>query len=152
MKSKKIFLTWLITLCVMVNLSFAVFASENNVSDSTNAETALEKSGGSGSGSGGDGKEEPLDIASITPRLDGSKIPLDSNIVIEFTKNVAYVAIRDENLKAFTLWMGDSQVDADISMVDDQLEPDKRNFVTITPIEPLKEGTVDHKKKSQPII
>ncbi|WP_170253961.1 Ig-like domain-containing protein [Acetobacterium paludosum] len=96
---------------------------------------------GSGGGTGG-GSDEPLTLVSATPAVDSTNVAVDSAITLEFSKNVAYATVRDGNLKAVTLWKGDTQVPADITMADDQLEPDLRNFITITPTEALKEGTL----------
>jgi LPXTG-motif cell wall-anchored protein len=64
---------------------------------------------------------------------------------------VAHLIVRDANLTAVTLWNGDSQVPAEVSMADDQLEPDLRNFMTITPASALDEGT-SYTIKIEPII
>ena len=95
---------------------------------------------GPGDGSGG-GKEEPLALATANPALNSKNISVNSPIVLEFNKNIAYLTVRDGNLKAFTLWEGSTQIPVDVTMVDDQLEPDRRDFVTITPKSSLKEGT-----------
>ena len=67
---------------------------------------------------------------------------MDTPIKLEFSKNVAYATVRDANLKAVTLWAGDQLVKTEITMADDQLEPDLRNFIDIVPSEPLLEDTV----------
>ena len=96
---------------------------------------------GSGDGSGG-GSTEPLALVTATPANNATDIAVDSAITLEFNKNIAYATVRDGNIKAVTLWAGADQVPADVTMADDQLQPDLRNFVTLTPTEPLKEGTV----------
>lgn len=96
---------------------------------------------GSGGGSGG-GSTEPLTIVTVTPADKSTEIAIDTPIKLEFSKNVAYATVRDANLKAVSLWAGDQPVAAEITMADDQLEPDLRNFINIVPSEPLKEGTV----------
>lgn len=101
--------------------------------------------GGNGSGSGdgsGGGSTEPLALVTATPANNATDIAVDSAITLEFNKNIAYATVRDGNIKAVTLWAGADQVPADVTMADDQLQPDLRNFVTLTPTEPLKEGTV----------
>lgn len=95
---------------------------------------------GSGDGTGG-GKDDPLALASANPAVNATDIPVGSPFTLEFNKNIAYVTVREGNLKAVTLWESDAQVPVDVTMADDQLEPNLRNFVTITPKEPLKEGT-----------
>ncbi len=96
---------------------------------------------GSGDGTGG-GSTEPLTIVTATPADKATEIAVDTPIKLEFSKNVAYATVRDANLKAVSLWAGDQPVAAEITMADDQLEPDLRNFINIVPSEPLKEGTV----------
>ncbi|HAZ05522.1 MAG TPA: hypothetical protein DCY58_03475 [Acetobacterium sp.] len=96
---------------------------------------------GSGDGTGG-GSTEPLTIVTVTPADKSTEIAIDTPIKLEFSKNVAYATVRDANLKAVSLWAGDQPVAAEITMADDQLEPDLRNFINIVPSEPLKEGTV----------
>lgn len=96
---------------------------------------------GSGDGSGG-GSTEPLTIVTVTPADKSTEIAIDTPIKLEFSKNVAYATVRDANLKAVSLWAGDQPVAAEITMADDQLEPDLRNFINIVPSEQLKEGTV----------
>ncbi|HEY5557759.1 Ig-like domain-containing protein [Acetobacterium sp.] len=95
---------------------------------------------GAGDGTGG-GKEEPLAMVSSNPATTANDILVGSTFTLEFNKNIAYVTVRDGNLKAFTLWEGSTQVPADVTMADDQLEPDLKNFVIITPKEDLKAGT-----------
>lgn len=96
---------------------------------------------GSGDGTGG-GSTEPLTIVTVTPADKSTEIAIDTPIKLEFSKNVAYATVRDANLKAVSLWAGDQPVAAEITMADDQLEPDLRNFINIVPSKPLKEGTV----------
>lgn len=96
---------------------------------------------GSGDGTGG-GSTEPLTIVTATPADKSTDIAVNTPITLEFSKNVAYATVRDTNLKAVTLWAGDQPVKAEVTMADDQLEPDLRNFITIVPGEPLLEGTV----------
>jgi hypothetical protein len=95
---------------------------------------------GSGGGTGG-GSDEPLMLVSASPAADAVDVAVDAVITLEFSKNVAYATVREANLKAVTLWNGNTQVPAQIAMADDQLQPDLRNFITITPDQALKEGT-----------
>lgn len=95
---------------------------------------------GSGDGTGG-GSDEPLTLVSASPAKEATDVAVDAVITLEFSKNVAYATVREANLKAVTLWNGNTQVPAQIAMADDQLQPDLRNFITITPDQALKEGT-----------
>lgn len=96
---------------------------------------------GSGDGSGG-GSTEPLTLVTATPANNATAVAVDSPITLEFSKNVAYATVRDSNIKAVTLWAGKDQIPANVTTADDQLQPDLRDFITITPTEALKEGTV----------
>ncbi|MEO1815039.1 MAG: Ig-like domain-containing protein [Acetobacterium sp.] len=96
---------------------------------------------GSGDNSGG-GSTEPLTIVTASPADKATDIAVDTPIKLEFSKNVAYATVRDANLKAVSLWAGDQPVAAEITMADDQLNPELRNFINIVPGAPLQEGTV----------
>ena len=95
---------------------------------------------GSGGGTGG-GKAKPLELDYSQPAFDEKNLPTDTQFKLHFTKNVVYLAARENNKKAITLWEGDTQVEAEIYMVDDQLNFEERNFVTVIPKKPLKEAT-----------
>jgi len=95
---------------------------------------------GAGDGTGG-GKDDPLALVSSNPATTANDILVGSTFTLEFNKNIAYVTVRDGNLKAFTLWQGSTQIPADVTMADDQLKPDLKNFVIIIPKEDLKAGT-----------
>ncbi|MBU4437967.1 MAG: Ig-like domain-containing protein [Firmicutes bacterium] len=96
---------------------------------------------GNGDGSGG-GNTEPLTLVTATPANNATGVTIDAPITLEFSKNVAYATVKDGNIKAVTLWTGKDQVPANVTTADDQLQPDLRDFITITPTEVLKEGTV----------
>jgi len=96
---------------------------------------------GSGDNTGG-GSTEPLTIVTASPADKATDIAVDTPIKLEFSKNVAYATVRDANLKAVSLWAGDQPVAAEITMADDQLNPELRNFINIIPGAPLQEGTV----------
>nr|WP_320024720.1 Ig-like domain-containing protein [uncultured Acetobacterium sp.] len=119
-------------------------STETTTTDTTTTDTTTTDATtapGSGDGSGG-GSTEPLALVTATPANNASDVPVDSAITLEFSKNIAYATVRDGNIKAVTLWVGADQVPANVTMADDQLQPDLRNFITVTPTEPLKEGTV----------
>lgn len=94
---------------------------------------------GEGGGDGG-GQEQPLVVVASTPKDGARDVSVDTEIVLEFSKNVVYLAVRDINKAAVTLWDGKAEVPAEIVMADEQLEPDQRNFITIRPLEPLEES------------
>lgn len=112
-------------------------ATETTTETSTDTTTAP----GSGDNTGG-GSTEPLTIVTASPADQATDIAVDTQIKLEFSKNVAYATVRDANLKAVSLWAGDQPIAAEITMADDQLNPELRNFINIIPGAPLQEGTV----------
>jgi hypothetical protein len=154
MKQRKItrsLLSLLLVLLLAISLSGGVMAAGGDGSGGGGGNGSGSGSGsgpetttaepGSGDGSGG-GSTEPLALVTATPANNATDIPVDSAITLEFSKNIAYATVRDGNIKAVTLWAGPDQIPANVTMADDQLQPDLRNFITITPTETLKEGTV----------
>lgn len=107
----------------------------------TEATTDTSTVPGSGDNTGG-GSTEPLTIVTASPADKATDIAVDTQIKLEFSKNVAYATVRDANLKAVSLWAGDQPIAAEITMADDQLNPELRNFINIIPGAPLQEGTV----------
>lgn len=127
------------TFGMMVTLLFFILAA-CGFCGSVYAIAAGGDGSGGGSGSGGN-SSEPLTLVSATPASGMTDVATTTIITLEFSKNVAYTTVRDGNVKAVTLWSGGAQVPAEVSMADDQVQPDLRNFITIIPKEPLKEKT-----------
>lgn len=94
-----------------------------------------------GKGSGG-GKQNAMTLDSSDP-IDGQKdVKLPVEIKLTFSKNVVNMSVRDMNKKAITLSSGDGNViPIEVSMADDQMEPDKNQEVLIKPSQDLKPGT-----------
>ena len=94
-----------------------------------------------GDGTGG-GKGEPLGLVSSDP-YDGQKdVPADALITMTFTKNVVNMTVSENNLKCFSLYTADgSMVPIDVIMADDQIEPEKKNDVSLKPLQDLKYNT-----------
>lgn len=141
-------LSLLLVFLLALSLCGSVFAANGDGSgggggngSGSGSGTAVTTDPGTGDGTGG-GTEEPLALVTSTPSANATQVAVDEPIKLEFSKNVAYATVRDANLKAVTLWAGNELVKTDVTLADDQLEPDLRNFITITPVEPLKEGTV----------
>ncbi|WP_195269614.1 Ig-like domain-containing protein [Eubacterium sp. 1001713B170207_170306_E7] len=100
--------------------------------------------GGNGSGGGGgngSGSDEPLTIVSSTPADGETSASVSDPIKIEFSKNVVNAEVKDGNMTAIALYKDGAPVAAEVTMADDQVEPDLRNFITITPSSPLEPGT-----------
>lgn len=126
-KLSVLFLTLLITLSVIWGSTGSAFAAGGDGS-------------GGGSGSGGN-SAEPLTLVSVTPASGTTDVAPNTSITLEFSKNIAYATVRDGNIKAVSLWSEGTQVPAEVAMADDQVQPELKNFITITPKEPLKEKT-----------
>ncbi len=116
-------------------------SNETPVIENTDVSNDIIANPSSGDGSGG-GKSEPLSLVSSDPTEVSSEISLDTVFNLEFSKNIAYVTIRDNNIKAFTLWDNNTQVPVTVTMADDQLEPDLRNYVLVVPEEDLTPDTM----------
>ena len=95
---------------------------------------------GDSDGSGG-GQNNPLIIESSTPVNGASGVTDLPYIKIVFSKNIAYMTVRDGNLKCFSLWSDGQKMPAEIIIADDQIEREKRNDVLVKPLQPLKAGT-----------
>lgn len=98
--------------------------------------------GGSGSGSGsGDSEGAPLSLVSSTPAAGAKNVAVDSQIKLTFSKNVVNMAVKDNNLKCFSLLDAKGQAVAiDVKMADDQIEADKKNDVILIPRQTLNGG------------
>lgn len=98
--------------------------------------------GGNGSGGGnGGGSDETLTIVSSTPADGETSASVSDPIKLEFSKNVVNAEVKDGNMAAVVLYKNGTPVAAEVTMADDQVEPDLRNFITITPSSPLEPGT-----------
>lgn len=92
---------------------------------------------GNGDGSGG-GKTTDFALASSDPADGSIDVALDKDIVLLFNKNVVNTAVRDNNLQCFTLKdaSGDT-VPITVNMVDDQVDPTYKRYITVSPDEKL---------------
>ena len=87
--------------------------------------------GGDGSG-GGSGNPLTLDWSTVP---DGSTdVPTDVTITLTFTKNVVNFTVRDNNMGCFTLVdSGGSRVPIAVIMGDDQVDPDVKRIISVSP-------------------
>ncbi len=87
--------------------------------------------GGDGSG-GGSGNPLTLDWSTVP---DGSTdVPTDVTITLTFTKNVVNFTVRDNNMGCFTLVdSGGSRVPVAVIMGDDQVDPNVKRIISISP-------------------
>lgn len=96
---------------------------------------------GDGSGSGG-GKGNPLSLVSANP-ADGQKdVSLSPEITLNFSKNVVNMSVKDNNQKCFTLNSADgTQIPVEVIMADDQIEPEKKDIIAVSPTVELSPDT-----------
>jgi len=95
---------------------------------------------GEGDGSGG-GSGEPLTLVNSSPADGQTDVPLSSSIVLEFSKNVINMSVKDNNVKCFSLYQGEQPVEIQVVMADDQIAPDQKRLVTLQPVQSLQPGT-----------
>jgi hypothetical protein len=94
-----------------------------------------------GDGSGG-GQGQPLEIIDVIPADGASGVDVNlEQLKVTFSKNIAYMTIRENNRGCFSLWAGQEPVPVDIIIADDQIERDKRHEVVIKPQQRLQPGT-----------
>ena len=88
----------------------------------------------------GSGKNEPLKVESASVEEGGTILPGDG-IKLVFSKNIANSAVKENNLGLFTLTDAEgNEMEAQVIIADDQVEPEKKNDVIIMPAEALPEG------------
>ncbi len=113
----------LLALLVMFSTAFPVYAE-----------------GGDGSG-GGDGQDKPLVLAKSSIPNGAENVDPNIRIVLTFTKNVVNFVVRENNMKCFTV--RDSKGNAfpiTVEMGDDQIDPDIKRIVTVSPQSPYLAG------------
>jgi hypothetical protein len=83
-----------------------------------------------------------LEIVDVTPADGAGGVDIDlEQIKVTFSKNIAYLTVRENNRGCVSLWAGQEPVPVDIFIADDQIERDKRNEVVIKPQQRLQPGT-----------
>ncbi|MBR0113061.1 MAG: Ig-like domain-containing protein [Clostridia bacterium] len=96
-----------------------------------------------GDGSGG-GKDIPFQFVSSSISNGAENVDPGTSIVLGFNKNVVNIAVRENNMKCFTLKDEDGkQVPIEIIMGDDQVEPthEVKRTVTVKPKSSLEYST-----------
>lgn len=98
--------------------------------------------GGNGGGGGkGGGSSEPLTVSAASIE-EGASIAAGDSITLTFSKNVCDSAVREANAGLVSLaTVEDVAVEADVVLADDQIEPEKKNDITVTPKAPLAPGS-----------
>ncbi|MHB1420150.1 MAG: Ig-like domain-containing domain [Bacillota bacterium] len=99
--------------------------------------------GGTGGGSGTGGENsDPLTLAASSPANGQKDVPLTSNIKLTFNKNVVNMAVKENNLKSIGLYTAaDAKVPVEITMADDQIQPEYKDDITINPVNELLPST-----------
>lgn len=96
---------------------------------------------GEGDGSGG-GKDVPLALTSSNPANGQNNVPVTTDINLTFNKNVVNLAVKDNNMKCFSLSGNGISVPIQVVMPDDQVDFEHRRNIDINPLQNLKPGTV----------
>ncbi|NTW70792.1 MAG: Ig-like domain-containing protein [Eubacteriaceae bacterium] len=95
---------------------------------------------GSGSGSGG-GSADPLKLESSTIANNEKNVETGRKILLVFSKNVVNMSVRDSNMSAFSMTdETGNKVSINVVMVDDNVDPERRNDVIIQVVGGLQTG------------
>lgn len=87
-----------------------------------------------------EGGNNPLFINESIPADGASNISTDTEIKINFSKNVVNLSVKDTNLKCFTMKDNEgNNIPINVVMADDQIERDKRNDIILVPVNGLEE-------------
>lgn len=132
LKTMSLLVVMLLALC----MGSSVFAAGGNGSGGGGGNGG----GGNGDGSGGN-SSEPLALVTSTPADGNTAAVISGPIKLEFNKNVANAAVKDANIASVVLYKGDTPIAAEVTVADDQVEPDQKNFMVITPSAALESGT-----------
>lgn len=88
-----------------------------------------------------EGGNNPLFINESTPADGATDVSIDTEIKINFSKNVVNMSVKDNNAKCFSIKDNESnEVPIEVKMADDQIERDKRNDIILVPTNGLQEG------------
>jgi ABC-type lipoprotein release transport system permease subunit len=87
----------------------------------------------------GSNNSNSLKLEASIPGDGETNVPLDSEIVLKFNKNVVNMSIKDNNMNCILLKDSEgNNVENEVIMADDQMERERRNDITIRPKEDLK--------------
>lgn len=90
----------------------------------------------------GDSGDKPLNLDTSMPEDGATEIPVDTEIQLDFSNNVANEKVREINMENIMLLDGSgNEVEVDIEIADDQLYPDLKRTIKLIPQENLKGGT-----------
>jgi len=89
----------------------------------------------------GSGETNQFTLVSSSITDGQSDVTLEQSIVLKFSKNVANISVKDNNLTCFTLTDESGQlVPVDVIIADDQIERDLRNDISVKPVDKLSEA------------
>jgi hypothetical protein len=95
-----------------------------------------------GENSGSGSEKTPLLLEQSSPADNDLGVAVDAIITLTFSKNIVNMSVADNNLLQFQLReVGGEVVAIDVFLADDQVDREKRNDASITPIKPFKEDT-----------
>lgn len=95
---------------------------------------------GTGDGTGG-GQGVPLRLESSSPQDGSMGISLNTNITLNFNKNVINCAVKENNTQCISLIdQAGAPVNIHIIMGDDQINPDLKRIITVDPDNQLNPG------------
>ncbi|WP_195266978.1 Ig-like domain-containing protein [Eubacterium sp. 1001713B170207_170306_E7] len=80
----------------------------------------------------------PLTLTSSVPQDGATDVQPFTEISVSFNQNVVNTAVKAANEKAVTLWSEGRQIDADIVLSDDLIDPEDWGTIRINPKDTLK--------------
>lgn len=102
---------------------------------------ALQAYADNGDGTSG-GQGEPLTLVSSDPAQNQQGVLLSAEITLTFSKNVINMSVSENNQKCFSLHSADGkQIPIKVLMADDQMEPEKKRIIIISPTAQLSPDT-----------
>ncbi|MDC7226514.1 MAG: Ig-like domain-containing protein [Spirochaetales bacterium] len=85
---------------------------------------------------------KPVSLKSSVPEDGATAVAVDTAIELGFSSNVVNMTVSDNNLGCFSLLNAEgNEVEIDVYLPDDQMEPENKRNITLTPVKPLAPGT-----------
>lgn len=129
--SKKILSLFCLILIVFIGMTAIVTAQESGSAPPM----------GSGDGSGG-GSNVHFALVETKPKNGATDVNVNTTIWLLFNKNAVFMSLRENNKANIILKDADGdKVSAEVTMKDDQLEPEFRREMVVVPSEPLDPGS-----------
>ncbi len=86
--------------------------------------------------------DKALSFKSSNPQDGAAGIPVDTAVVLEFSNNVVNMAVAENNSGCFRMLNPEGlEIEIDVYLPDDQIEPENKRTITLTPVRPLTAGT-----------